>query len=175
VVEVAAILVALVLVGVSDAGAAGVKGAAPAAVAGGPGLVSAAPSGEEPGAVASPILRLSPTVGPPGTVITVTGRLMPANMMLRLSWSVGVQPTNADVFTSDGGSFTTQILILPGDGFDGPRDLYASVPFGLVSLGAVVPNAIAKAPFLVTERSAQPPAPDAAQNLWGYLPFFFRR
>jgi len=181
------------VIGAADAGAAGAglgpssttspqqapveMAAASAAAASATGASVVAPARdarEGPGALAPPFMIVSPTSGPPGTVISVTGRLMPANSQLTLSWSEGVQFTPSTVFTSDAGTFTAQAFVVPGDGFTGTRYLEVSSAFSLLRFDAVNPDAIASVPFLVTERPVQPPVPDAVKKLWGYLPFFFR-
>jgi hypothetical protein len=165
-------LVFTALAGAADAGAAG------GVTRGTPAPVPAGTATEPPGAIALPLVSVSPLTGPPGTVVTVTGRRFPGLVGLHLSWSVGVQFTPlTPVVTADGGTFTAQALVVPGDAIYGPRALIVSVPVpNLTVHGApAVYRELARTSFLVTERSAQPPVPEIVRKLWGYLPFFFRR
>jgi hypothetical protein len=108
-------------------------------------------------AVGVGILRLDPSVGPPGFVTIATGVGFPANAPVVLTWSVGITPTPlAPVFTDASGSFTAQVLVLPGDQ-EGPRKLRA-----VVTLSGV-PATPATAPFLVVASTAQPPVSGLVQ------------
>ncbi len=102
-------------------------------------------------AVGVGILRVDPRVGPPGIVTIATGEGFPANAPVTLTWSVGITATAlAPVFTDSTGSFTAQVLVLPGD-IAGPRKLRA-----VVTLSGVA-AAPATAAFLVVAGTAAPP------------------
>jgi hypothetical protein len=162
----------MALTGAADAGAA--AGAPPEATIPVPGESVAEP----PGAVALPLVSVSPVAGPPGTVVTVTGRRFPGLVGLHLSWSTGVQFTPlTPVVTADAGTFTAQALVVPGDAIYGPRFLIVSVPVPSLTVlnGPPTYRELARTAFLMTERPAQPPVPEIVRKLWGYLPFFFRR
>jgi hypothetical protein len=88
-----------------------------------------------------PQLATNPTVGPPGTIVTVTGAGFPANTTVTVLWSVS---SGSAVATTDAaGNLTTQLLILVPDVL-GPR--YAMV--------ASFPGATA--PFLVVAGGVEP-------------------
>jgi hypothetical protein len=168
----ASLLVLMALAGAADAGAA--ARTPPDASLPLPGNSVTQP----PGALALPFVSVSPVAGPPGTVVTVTGRRFPGLMGLHLSWSTGVQFTPlTPVVTADAGTFTAQALVVPGDAIYGPRYLIVSVPVPSLSVlnGPPSYRELARTSFLVTERPAQPPVPEMVRKLWGYLPFFFRR
>jgi hypothetical protein len=90
----------------------------------------------------SPVLRLSPGVGPDGFVTAVTGSGFPAGAAVSLFWSpgLGVQVVHAGA----DGTFHAGVLVLPRD-VEGRRSLRA---VGFPS---------ASAPFLVVAGSAGPP------------------
>jgi hypothetical protein len=88
-----------------------------------------------------PQLATNPTVGPPGTIVTVTGAGFPPNTTVTVLWSVS---SGAAVTTTDAaGDLITQLLILVPDVL-GPR--YAMV--------ASFPGATA--PFLVVAGGVEP-------------------
>ncbi|MGD0863351.1 MAG: hypothetical protein ABSA21_11425 [Candidatus Limnocylindrales bacterium] len=120
-----------------------------------------------------PTITLSLSVGPPGTVTTVTGRHFPGLRPVLLQWSTGVQfnPPNP-IVAQDDGTFVAQYLVVFGDDVYGPRELQAVVSVFGVAPGVVA--VVAQAPFLVVPHTAEPPVVDIIRALWGSLPFFFR-
>lgn len=94
--------------------------------------------------IIQPVLKLSPTLGPPGFVPIATGSGFPPGTTVTLTWNFGITvPTTAVV--APNGTFTTEMLVLPKDPL-GPRDLVAAgTGFGAVTT-----------PFLVVQGSAQP-------------------
>ena len=121
----------------------------------------------------SPSITLSLSVGPPGTVTTVTGSGFPGLQPVQLQWSRGVQYLTASpIIAHDDGTFETQFLVVFGDGILGRRYLEAAIPaFGVASESLVV----ARAPFLVVPHTAGPPVADIIRLLWRWRPFFFRQ
>ena len=105
-----------------------------------------------------PNLTISPSVGPPGTVVQVTGSFFPGLRAVQLSWSVGVQYVPLQpVLAQDNSRFTAQFMVVPGDEAYGLRYLVASVEtFGVAAPAAWV--AVANAPFIMTEHTARPPS-----------------
>jgi hypothetical protein len=94
-----------------------------------------------------PQLRADPTVGPPGTVVTVTGTGFPPNTTVTVLWSIS---SGSAVATTNGaGDLTTQLLVLVPDVL-GPR--YAMV----ASFSG------ATAPFLVVADGVEPGGSDAS-------------
>jgi PKD domain len=94
-----------------------------------------------PGKV-SPVLILNPAVGPPGTIVTVTGTGFPKNTPITISWSIS---TGSIVVTTDahGNLPASQLNILTPD-ILGPR-------FAVASSSPAV-----KAPFLVVPSTSEP-------------------
>ncbi len=118
-----------------------------------------------------PTITLSLSVGPPGTVMTVTGMDFPGLQPVQLQWSRGVPFATGPIEAQDDGTFATQFLVVFGDDVFGPRELQAAVSaFGVASRNPVV----AQAPFLVVPHTAGPPVVDITRALWGSRPFFFR-
>jgi hypothetical protein len=60
-----------------------------------------------------PKLRVSPAIGPPGTVAQARGTGFPPNARVRLSWSLGVG--SSTVRSDAHGAFHTSVLIFPQD------------------------------------------------------------
>ena len=90
----------------------------------------------------APVLTLNPAVGPPGTIVAVTGAGFPKNTPITVSWSIS---TGSVVVTTDshGNLPATQLYILTPD-ILGPRYAVAS---------STPP---AKAPFLVVPSTSEP-------------------
>ena len=100
-----------------------------------------------------PQLTTNPTVGPPGTVVTVTGTGFPPNTTVTVLWSIS---SGSAVATTDGaGNLTTQLFILVPDVL-GPRYAMvasfsgATAPF-LVVAGAVEPGGSGASPVFRSE------------------------
>ena len=100
-----------------------------------------------------PQLTTSPTVGPPGTVVTVTGTGFPPNTTVTVLWSIS---SGSAVATTDAaGNLTTQLVILVPDVL-GPRYAMvasfsgATAPF-LVVAGAAEPGGSGASPVFRTE------------------------
>ncbi len=105
-----------------------------------------------PGQSGAPRIVLSPTVGPPGTVVQVTGAGFVAGQPVALSWSIGITPQPlSPIQAAPDGTLQAQILVLPND-LLGKRTLSAS------SVVQGVPGPPATADFLVVPRTAQPPS-----------------
>jgi hypothetical protein len=122
-------------------------------------------------ALRGPTIVLSLSVGPPGTVTTVTGGGFPGLQPVRLQWSRGVPFVTGPVVAHDDGTFVTQFLVVSGDDVFGPRELQAATPvFGVAAQSQMV----AQAPFLVVPHTARPPGVDIIRELWGTRPFWFR-
>ncbi|MDQ6784946.1 MAG: PKD domain-containing protein [Actinomycetota bacterium] len=103
-----------------------------------PATAPSSPAG--PTGQAIPQLLVSPTVGPPGTIVTVTGTGFPANTTLTILWSTS---SGSSVVTTDGaGNMATQLLVLAPDVL-GPRF-------------AIVASYPAAAPFVVVADSVEP-------------------
>ncbi|HTW05994.1 MAG TPA: IPT/TIG domain-containing protein, partial [Acidimicrobiales bacterium] len=93
----------------------------------------------------APVLQISPDVGPPGTIVTVTGHGFPRHKVVNISWSVSTG--SVVVETNKTGELTTDLAILVPDVL-GPRY-------------AVVRGYKVKADFLVVPASSQPGGTDA--------------
>jgi Tol biopolymer transport system component len=93
------------------------------------------------------VLRLSPTVGPPGTVVRADGQGFPPGASVVLSWHGGITAQAAPITVGPSGAFQAWILVLPNDRL-GPRRLEAALPGG---------KPLASAPFLVVADTVQPP------------------
>jgi Tol biopolymer transport system component len=93
------------------------------------------------------VLLLSPTVGPPGTVVRADGQGFPPGASLVLSWRGGITAQAAPITVGPSGAFQAWILVLPNDRL-GPRRLEAALPGG---------KPLASAPFLVVADTVQPP------------------
>ena len=123
-----------------------------------------------------PVLRLPPaitlslSIGPPGTVITVTGARFPSLSPVQLQWTRGVPFMTGPIGTDQDGTFATQFLVMFGDDVFGPRELRAVSEFGLTARIVVT----AQAPFMVVPHTATPPVVDVIRSLWGTRPFVFR-
>jgi DNA-binding beta-propeller fold protein YncE len=61
----------------------------------------------------TPTISLNPTVGPPGTVVEVTGSGFPANTTLTLAWQPGIGTTRAT--TDQNHDLHAWVLVLPHD------------------------------------------------------------
>jgi len=87
----------------------------------------------------TPKISLLPKVGPPGTVVAVSGSGFPANAPVTLGWKPGIG--TAGVTTSPAGTFTNRlVLILPKDQL-GDRLMVAQT-FGATATFLVVPPSI---------------------------------
>jgi hypothetical protein len=122
---------------------------------GSPGLPpSASPSAPvrgSPAPVLNPTLTITPSVGPPGTVVVARGADFPANAPVHLAWSQGIAGASVPVTTDGTGVFTTTVLVLPHDEL-GVRVLTAvsATPTDSSLFG------FADAAFLVVAGEAQP-------------------
>lgn len=96
------------------------------------------PSSSPPGF--SPKISLLPKVGPPGTVVAVSGSGFPANTPVTLAWQLGIG--TAGVTTDAGGTFTNGfVLVFPKDRL-GPRQMVARI-FNVTATFLVVPSPLA--------------------------------
>lgn len=95
---------------------------------------------------------LKPTVGPPGTVTTVTGTGFPVGAVVKLSWSQGIPLSLASITINATQGFQLTLLIFPHDQL-GPRKLSAAPDLSVAT--APLFN-IATADFLVVPGTAQP-------------------
>ncbi len=97
-------------------------------------------------------IKLVPAVGPPGTVVTVTGTGFPIGSVVKLSWSQGIPVRLASITIGTSQGFQVRLLIFPHDEL-GRRKLNAGPDL-------TAPNAplfnIATANFLVVPGSSQP-------------------
>jgi hypothetical protein len=97
-------------------------------------------------------LVLKPTVGPPGTVVMVTGTGFPAGAAVKLAWSDGIKLVAATIIVGASQGFTTEVLIYPHDQL-GPRRMSAAPDLAVTK--APIFN-IATANFLVVPGTEQP-------------------
>jgi hypothetical protein len=88
----------------------------------GPSPVPPSPTPAPPAQPGSPVINLVPAVGPPGTVVAVSGSGFPANTAVPLVWKPGIGTATA--FADGHGTFHVQMLVLPRDEL-GPRRLQA--------------------------------------------------
>lgn len=101
---------------------------------------------------AKPTIVLTPTVGPPGTVVTVTGTGFPSGAMVKLSWTQGIRIPGPSIAIGASQGFQLTLLIYPHDEL-GPRRMNAGPDLSVVN--APLFN-IATADFLVVPGTAQP-------------------
>ena len=95
-----------------------------------------------PGTPGAPVLVLNPALGPPGTLVTVTGSGFPHNTPITVSWSLS---SGSVVITSDAsGNLPPTVLPVLVPDVLGPRFAVASS------------TPAAQAPFLVVPGSAEP-------------------
>jgi hypothetical protein len=97
-------------------------------------------------------IKLVPKVGPPGTVVTVTGTGFPIGAIVKLSWSQGIPITIASITIGPTQGFQIKLLIFPHDEL-GQRKLNAGPDLSVA--GAILFN-IATADFLVVPGMSQP-------------------
>ncbi len=97
-------------------------------------------------------IQLKPTIGPPGTVVTVIGTGFPVGAVVQLSWNQGVPLSLASITIGPSQGFQVTVLIFPHDQL-GKRTMSAGPDFSVS--GATLFN-IATADFLVVEGTAQP-------------------
>jgi PKD repeat protein len=103
-------------------------------------LPSLTPTFKPPPGVPTPKISLLPKVGPPGTVVAVSGSNFPANTAVSLAWQPGIG--TAAVATSPAGTFTNRfVLVFPKDQL-GDRLMVAQT-FGATATFLVVPPSIA--------------------------------
>ena len=90
----------------------------------------------------TPVLTLNPAVGPPGTIVTVTGKGFPKDTPITVSWSIS---TGSVVVTTDshGNLPASQLYILTPDILGQRYAVASSTP-------------LAKAPFLVVPSTSEP-------------------
>jgi hypothetical protein len=97
-------------------------------------------------------IKLTPRVGPPGTVVTVTGSGFPVGAVVKLSWNRGVPFKLATITIGASQGFQVKLLIFPHDEL-GRRTLSAGPDLSVSN--AIIFN-IATADFLVVPGSEQP-------------------
>jgi hypothetical protein len=101
---------------------------------------STSPTFKPPPGSPAPKITLLPKVGPPGTVVAVSGADFPANTPVTLAWQPGIG--TAVVTTGHDGTFTNRlVLVLPKDRL-GDRLMVAQT-FGVTATFLVVPTTIA--------------------------------
>jgi hypothetical protein len=113
----------------------------------GPGQTTSPTTGKGQHPSGAPILVLNPTVGPPGTIVTVSGSGFRPNTAVTVTWSVS---TGSVVITADrnGNLPPSPLLILTPDVL-GPR----------LAVASSTPQATA--PFLVVPATSEPGGDDA--------------
>jgi PKD repeat protein len=94
--------------------------------------------------ISSPTLSLSPSIGPPGTVVTVTGSGFPPNTAVTVSWSVS--SGSVAVTSTASGTLPPSVLYILVPDVLGPRQAVSSAK------GAPA----AQAGFLVVPSTAEP-------------------
>ena len=97
-------------------------------------------------------IKLLPEVGPPGTVVTVTGTGFPVGAVVKLSWNQGVPLALASIAIGASQAFQVTVLVFPHDEL-GKRTMSAGPDLSVAS--APLFN-IATADFLVVQGTAQP-------------------
>ena len=97
-------------------------------------------------------IKLLPEVGPPGTVVTVTGTGFPVGAVIKLSWNQGIPLALPSITIPASQGFQLTILIFPHDQL-GKRTMNAGPDLSVA--GAPLFN-IATADFLVVQGTAQP-------------------
>jgi hypothetical protein len=97
-------------------------------------------------------IKLVPKVGPPGTVVTVTGTGFPIGSIVKLSWSQGIPIKIASITIGTSQGFQIRLLIFPHDEL-GKRRLNAGPDLSVPS--AILFN-IATADFVVVPGMSQP-------------------
>jgi hypothetical protein len=102
--------------------------------------------GPSPSPGPGPVIALVPPVGPPGTVVTVTGTGFPADRDVLLDWDRGIGSVTAR--TVGDGTFLQTVLVFPRDDSLGFR-MMTTPDFGA-----------APVPFLVEPPSLQPGGSD---------------
>ena len=98
------------------------------------------------------VIKLAPKVGPPGTVVTVTGTGFPVGSVVKLSWSQGIPIKIASITIGPSQGFQIKVLIFPHDEL-GKRKLSAGPD---LSVANVIVFNIAAADFLAVPGSGQP-------------------
>jgi hypothetical protein len=91
------------------------------------------------------VLDLNPGLGPPGTIVDVTGHGFPRDKLVTIAWSISTG--SVVVKTNAKGELTAVLTILVPDVL-GPR-------------AALAKGYTARAPFLVVPDSSQPGGSDA--------------
>jgi hypothetical protein len=103
-------------------------------------LPSLTPTFKPPPGAPTPKISLLPKVGPPGTVVAVSGSDFPANTAVSLAWQPGIGTAAAT--TSPAGTFINRlVLVLPKDQLGGR--LMVAQTFGATATFLVVPPSIA--------------------------------
>ena len=97
-----------------------------------------------------PVLTCSPCIGPPGFVTQLNGTGYLPNAAVALRWAPGLG--DKAVMADGAGSFSTQMLVMPGD-MPGPRQ----------AVGEVGGGPSASADFLVVPSTVTPSGRDVAQ------------
>jgi len=101
-------------------------------------------------------LSATPSQGPPGTSVTVSGSGFQANDALEIDWD-DVTPTLAEATTDAAGSFTTTVTV-PADAAAGTHQLQVRV--------VLTSSVLASTPFVVTPAPA-PQQPSTGPNTGG--------
>jgi hypothetical protein len=97
-------------------------------------------------------IKLTPKIGPPGTVVTVIGSGFPVGAVVKLSWNRGVPFRLASITINASQGFQVRLLIFPHDEL-GRRTLSAGPDLSVSN--AIIFN-IATADFRVVPGSEQP-------------------
>jgi len=102
-------------------------------------LPSTSPTFKPPPGSPAPKITLLPKVGPPGTVVAVSGAGFPAHTPVALAWQPGIG--TAAVTTGPDGTYTNRlVLVLPRDRL-GDRLMVAQT-FGVTATCLLVPPSI---------------------------------
>ncbi|CAA9229274.1 MAG: hypothetical protein AVDCRST_MAG76-1142 [uncultured Acidimicrobiales bacterium] len=117
-----------------------------------PPIIDVPPTVSDPDRLSpQPVLACSPCLGPPGFVTQLAGTGFPPGAAVTLRWTPGLGDKLVNVDAT--GSFSTQMLVMPGDPL-GPRQATGEVAGG---------GPKAATPFLVVPLTVTPSGRDVAQ------------